>query len=198
MNLLAHAYLSFNEPGTLVGNMISDYVKGKKRYDFPPEVQAGIALHREIDTYTDQHPVTREMKKYFRQDYGLYSGPITDIVYDHFLANDIQKFPTEANLQEFSLRTYRQLEEFSPWFPPVFAQMFPYMKKHDWLFNYRFNHGIEKSLEGLARRANYMAGHSKAVEIFQANKPALKDCYNRFFPMLKNHAHQVLIKLKNH
>lgn len=30
MNYLAHAYLSFDEPEILVGNMISDFVKGKK------------------------------------------------------------------------------------------------------------------------------------------------------------------------
>jgi acyl carrier protein phosphodiesterase len=30
MNFLAHAF-SFNEPGILTGNMINDYVKGKKK-----------------------------------------------------------------------------------------------------------------------------------------------------------------------
>ena len=33
MNYLAHAYLSFNDPEILVGNMISDFVKGKKKAD---------------------------------------------------------------------------------------------------------------------------------------------------------------------
>ena len=30
MNYLAHAYLSFGDPGILTGNMISDFVKGKR------------------------------------------------------------------------------------------------------------------------------------------------------------------------
>ena len=30
MNYLAHAYLSFGDPDVLTGNMISDFVKGKK------------------------------------------------------------------------------------------------------------------------------------------------------------------------
>jgi acyl carrier protein phosphodiesterase len=34
MNYLAHAYLSFNEPEILTGNMISDFVKGKKKFEF--------------------------------------------------------------------------------------------------------------------------------------------------------------------
>jgi acyl carrier protein phosphodiesterase len=40
MNYLAHAYLSFNDPEILVGNMISDFVKGKKKFDFPLRIQA--------------------------------------------------------------------------------------------------------------------------------------------------------------
>ena len=31
MNYLAHAYLSFGDPDILAGNMISDFVKGKKK-----------------------------------------------------------------------------------------------------------------------------------------------------------------------
>ena len=35
MNFLAHAFLSFNDPDILTGNMISDFVKGKQKFDFP-------------------------------------------------------------------------------------------------------------------------------------------------------------------
>src|SRR5579875_2561759 len=43
MNFLAHAYLSFYNPPVLVGNMIADFVKGKKSLNrFPETIQAGI------------------------------------------------------------------------------------------------------------------------------------------------------------
>jgi acyl carrier protein phosphodiesterase len=74
MNYLAHAYLSFNEPEILAGNMISDFVKGKKKFDYSLTIQQGIALHRAIDQFTDFHPVTQEAKSYFKKDYRLYSG----------------------------------------------------------------------------------------------------------------------------
>jgi acyl carrier protein phosphodiesterase len=35
MNYLAHACLSFGRPDILVGNMISDHIKGKKQFDYP-------------------------------------------------------------------------------------------------------------------------------------------------------------------
>nr|WP_305050385.1 hypothetical protein [Elizabethkingia bruuniana] len=64
MNLLAHSYLSFSD-GQIVGNMIADYVRNADREKLPVEVQKGIIIHREIDTYTDQHPVTHKAKKFF-------------------------------------------------------------------------------------------------------------------------------------
>ena len=88
MNYLAHAYLSFNEPGILTGNMISDFVKGRKKFDYPPQIKKGIELHHAIDEFTDNHPATKQAKEFFRSDYRLYSGAFVDIVYDHFLAND--------------------------------------------------------------------------------------------------------------
>lgn len=65
MNYLAHAYFSFDHPQILTGNMISDFVKGRKQYDYPESIQQGIRLHRAIDAFTDEHPVTRELKKSF-------------------------------------------------------------------------------------------------------------------------------------
>jgi len=87
MNYLAHAYLSFGHPGVLTGNMISDFVKGKKKFDYPAEVQQGIELHRAIDQYTDTHIATREAKQVFPAHYRLYSGAFIDVVIDHFLPN---------------------------------------------------------------------------------------------------------------
>ena len=92
MNYLAHAYLSFNHPEILVGNIISDFVKGKKKFDYPEGIQKGIHLHRLIDAYTDTHPATARAKEIFRPHYRLYSGAVMDVLYDHFLAIDPGEF----------------------------------------------------------------------------------------------------------
>src|SRR6476661_6072161 len=125
MNYLAHAYLSFNDPQILVGNMISDYVKGKAQFSFSGKVQKGITLHREIDRYTDSHPSTKKAKEIFRPAYRLYSGAIMDVLYDHFLANDDSEF-TPVSLKEFSTRTYQQLELQAAELPINFLQVFTY------------------------------------------------------------------------
>ncbi len=184
MNYLAHAYLSFGHPGILTGNMISDFVKGKKKFDYPEEVQQGIHLHRMIDRFTDDHKATREAKEVFRPAYRLYSGAFVDVVYDHFLANDETEF-TEATLFSFSKETYAQLDRQAGWMPDRFSRMFPYMKQQNWLYNYHTRWGTKKSLYGVVRRAAYLDDHETAYQIFEGHYQLLEDCYRQFWADLK-------------
>jgi acyl carrier protein phosphodiesterase len=186
MNLLAHAYLSFNNPPILVGNMISDYVKGKKKFLYDPTIQKGMELHRAIDEFTDHHPATEEAKKYFKADYRLYSGAFVDVVYDHFLANDSSHFKEETVLNQFAHVTYESLKKYQHLMPEPFARMLPYMQQQNWLYNYRYKGGIERSFEGLARRAAYLDESAIAFSIFEQHYDALEECYRSFFPGLKN------------
>lgn len=197
MNYLAHAYLSFNQPDILVGNMISDYIKGKKQFDYPVSVQKGIQLHRKIDEFTDFHPVTQEAKSFFKQAYRLYAGAFVDIVYDHFLANDPQQFNDEESLLLFCTKTYTVLENNYTILPQKFQQMLPYMQSQNWLFNYRHKPGIEKSFGGLVRRAAYLNESTTAFEIFTTNYEALKICYKDFFPELKEFTLNQLAAINN-
>jgi acyl carrier protein phosphodiesterase len=189
MNYLAHACLSFHHPGILTGNLISDFVKGKRKFDFPVTIQHGIALHRSIDTFTDMHEATREAKEFFRPQYRLYSGAFVDVVYDHFLANDPGEYP-EDSLAVFSKRVYADLEKNEAWFPEKFARMFPYMKSQDWLSNYRTRWGIEKSFGGLVRRAAYLDESQVAFQIFEDHYQRFEDCYRHFWASLKYFALQ--------
>ena len=169
--------------------MISDFVKGRKKYDYPPGIQAGITLHRQIDAFTDTHEATRIAKDIFRPAYRLYSGAFVDVVYDHFLANDVELF-NEESLKTFSTSVYSDLEFHKSWFPEKFAGMFYYMHKHDWLFNYRFKWGIERSFSGLVRRSLYMSESETAFAIFTSNYQRLQECYRQFWKDLLEHSKQ--------
>lgn len=190
MNFLAHAYLSFQHPEILVGNMISDFVKGKKKFDYPAAILKGIMLHRAIDEYTDRHPATKQAAGFFHTEYRLYSSAFIDIVYDHFLANDLRIFTPSHPLEAFAADTYRQLEPLSNYFPTPFYQMFPYMKSQNWLLNYRHTWGIQNSFKGLVSRAAYLSDAATAQAIFLEKYSALEACYNAFFPSLEQFAAQ--------
>jgi acyl carrier protein phosphodiesterase len=195
MNYLAHARLSFDDPDVLTGNMISDFVKGKKKWDYPAPIRTGITLHRAIDEFTDTHACTRQAKSFFRADYRLYAGALTDIVYDHFLANDPNEFPGDL-LTSFTEKTYRQLDLNKDFFPENFRRMFPYMQSQNWLYNYRYKEGIFRSFSGLARRAAYMPGPEAACQLFETHYPELEACYREFFPLLRNFAFSTWQRLR--
>lgn len=184
MNYLAHAYLSFHHPDILVGNMISDFVKGKKQFDYPIAIQKGIRLHRAIDQFTDEHPVTREAKQYFRPAVGLYAGAFLDIVYDHFLTLDNNEL-TEDGWKTFAAEVYKQLNSRQQNLPAGFAKMLPYMSSQNWLYNYRFTWGIENSFAGLVRRAAYLTDAAPVFSLFTEHYTALQEHYTVFFPQLK-------------
>ena len=185
MNFLAHAYLSFNNPEILVGNMISDFVKGKRKYDYPGAILEGINLHRAIDEFTDAHQATKAAARLLKPAAGPYAGAFAEIVYDHFLANDYLQFADEKVLQAFAADTYTKLTQFVPLMPEKFAAMFPYMQSQNWLFNYRLMSGTESSFGGLVRRAKYIDSSKETFKIFQERYESLQECYQAFFPEVK-------------
>lgn len=188
MNFLAHAFLSFNDPDILTGNMISDFVKGKRKFDYPASIQKGISLHRQIDNFTDFHPATVGAKEFFRPHYRLYSGAFVDIVYDHFLAIDQKQFSSNNQLENFTQTTYSFLEKNAFYFPDHFQKVFPYMKMQNWLYEYRLKEGMRKSFAGLVHRALYLNESDVAFQIFNDRYKELENCYSEFFPELKEFA----------
>ncbi len=202
MNYLAHAVLSFDRPEITVGNLISDFVKGKQQFVYPETIRQGIILHRAIDNFTDSHELTAHAKSFFRRAYGLYSGAITDVVYDYFVANDPILWPDagketgEQALKAFAQRAYTHLSDHQQWLPERFARMFYYMRTQDWLYHYRFTDGLSNSLAGLARRAAYMGDAAPAFQLFEEHYIELKACYTAFFPALKVFALNTLQQLQ--
>jgi len=184
MNYLAHAYLSFQQPAILVGNMISDFVKGKKKFDFAADIQKGIQLHRMIDSFTDDHTATKDAKQVFRPFVGLYAGAFMDVVYDHFLALDENEFASNG-LAVFATETYDTLYAYQPVLPKPFAAMLPYMSAQNWLYNYRTVSGTEKSFEGVVRRAAYLSSSTDVFKAFLDNYNSLGQYYKAFFPEVK-------------
>jgi acyl carrier protein phosphodiesterase len=205
MNYLAHAYLSFEITDITVGNMISDFVKGKQKLDYPFAIQQGITLHRAIDSFTDSHAVTRQAKSFFKESYGLYAGPLVDVAYDYFLANDPIRFPETGEkgsetggtgLKAFAQKTYERLSTRQALLPERFGQLFHYMKAQDWLSNYRYKQGIFNSFAGLARRAAYMGSSEQAGLLFEKHYAGLEACYMDFFPSLQDFALRTLEQLQ--
>ncbi|HUR30417.1 MAG TPA: ACP phosphodiesterase [Saprospiraceae bacterium] len=177
--------------------MISDFVKGKKKFSYSPGVQKGIALHRAIDEFTDDHAATRSAKVFFKSAYRLYAGAFIDVVYDHFLANDPNEFAVNTDLAKFTSRVYLVLEDNPSQLPAAFQKMLPYMKTQNWLYNYQYRSGIEKAFGGLVNRAAYLNESNTAFLIFNNYYEELQTYYQAFFPELKEFAARRLRNLSD-
>ncbi len=184
MNFLAHAYLSFNHPDILVGNMISDFVKGKKKFEYSQGIQQGIALHRQIDLFTDDHIATKEARQFLKPAVGLYAGAFVDVVYDHFLANDSNEF-TDASLQNTAINTYSILTNYHHVLPAALQSVLPYMQSQNWLYNYKSITGTKNSFGGVVRRASYLYSSNEVFDLFEKHYFSLEMCYKNFFPFVK-------------
>jgi acyl carrier protein phosphodiesterase len=117
-------------------------------------------------------------------------------VYDHFLANDPTEF-TRESLLAFSEKTYNIIEMYTGSLPEQFALMFPFMKSHNWLFNYRTKWGIEKGLGGVVRRSAYLTESQTAFDLFERHYQLLEDCYRQFWAEVKPFAQKQMDQLLN-
>jgi acyl carrier protein phosphodiesterase len=163
MNFLAHIYLSGKNDHLKIGNFMADGIHGKNFDEFPLDVQKGIRLHREIDYFTDFHPIFRQSKHRLHQRYGHYSGVIIDIFYDHFLAKNFSRY-SDQSLEDFSANFYKLLDENFEILTPRFKMILPTLKEENWLVLYATIEGISNILYNMDRRTRLKSKMQFSVE----------------------------------
>ncbi len=183
MNFLAHAHLSGNNKELLFGNFIADSVKGKQYERFAVGIQKGIWLHRHIDTFTDKHTIVGQSKQRIRNKFGLFSGIVVDIFYDHFLAANWSYFHNEE-LSEFSVFVYTILAHRFFLLPNYVKHIFPFMIAQNWLNAYANKADLKYIFYGMDRRTAFRSGMQIAVEVLEDNYELLRDDFFIFYPEL--------------
>ncbi|WP_228851312.1 acyl carrier protein phosphodiesterase [Aegicerativicinus sediminis] len=167
MNFLAHIYLSGENEDTIIGNFMADGIKGRKYENYPIDVQIGILLHREIDTFTDSHPIVKQSTKRLHNNYSHYSGVIVDILYDHFLAKNWMNYST-VTLDVYIQNFYEILRRKFDLLPTRVKRFVPYMISDNWLLSYSHIEGIQKVLNGMnSRTQNRSQMNLATVELEQ-------------------------------
>ena len=185
MNFLAHIYLSGNNEEILVGNFIGDYVKGRDYLDYPSEISRGIMLHRKIDQFTDQHPVTKISRSHIIQYYRKYSGIVIDILYDYLLASNWESY-CDVPLPHYVNNVFQILKKNYEIFPQGIKNWFPNFLRNNWLMSYSTLGGIEIILHRMSSRTSLPEYTDQAIEIFDEKMPQLMREFNQFFPDIRS------------
>ena len=194
MNFLAHLYLSRNNTNIMIGNFIADHIQGNKYEGFSTEIQQGIFLHREIDTFTDAHEVVRKSKRRLHERYRHYDGVIIGIFYDYFLAKNWASY-SEIPLELFTKSVYNLLDEIKLDLPIKSQQFINYMIEYNILFNYKYKDGIEKVLNGMNKRTKGKSQMNLAIEDLHCLEAEFEADFTLFFKELIAHTNQKLKKI---
>lgn len=183
MNYLAHLHLSNHQPMLTIGNMIADFIKSNHISIYSPAVQRGIHLHRFIDTYTDQHAIVRQGTERLRPTQGKYAPVVIDILFDHLLAVNWEKY-SEIALSKFAKQQYALLEENLEILPKKLQKNLPKMIRGNWLEGYGQEAGIRYTLERMDERTKFPSSFVTAFDTLQEFYPLFEKEFNIFYPDL--------------
>lgn len=181
MNFLAHLYLSGSNVDIRLGNFIGDYVKGKDFGHYPEKVQKGIMLHRSIDSYTDQHIATRSCIELLRPGYGKYAGVVVDMLFDHVLANEWDRY-SECELRSFTRSFYFQMVRKHSLLPARVKHFLPFMIQSNRLYSYRTYEGLKRAIEIMSSVSSLPDNSTYAIDTLKLNYEFISSQFNSFFP----------------
>lgn len=184
MNYLAHLFLAEPTPESMLGNVLADFVKGRAVDALPPAVREGVLLHRQVDRFTDTHPVTNRSIARIHGRWGWYSGILIDVFYDHYLALDWDRYSPQS-LREFIDNAYEVLLANRPLMPAAMQAVMQRIVRDDRLMSYRELDGIEQTLLRISRLIQRREAHlERAMNDLRQHFDALRGDFHDFFPEL--------------
>ncbi|MBF9016039.1 MULTISPECIES: ACP phosphodiesterase [unclassified Oceanispirochaeta] len=170
MNYLAHAFLSPRDSLILLGNMACDMIRPYDTESLPERVKDGLALHQDIDRYTDRHNGFKAVRDHLNSRKLPYAGVFTDIIFDHCLARDWESYSTQP-LRDFSMSVYKILNRSiaDKTIPGHFSRLAKALVSDDWFGSYTTNEGLEKALTRLNYRSSREIPVSQIMDTVKRN-----------------------------
>ncbi|MGB0134638.1 ACP phosphodiesterase [Dokdonella sp.] len=189
MNHLAHALLSGPDPDLRLGGMLGDFVRGRIDPGLQPGVRSGIALHRAIDRYTDDHAEVRALRQMYEPPYRRYAGILIDIWFDHLLAHEFDQW-SDVPLAIFSDDLLVLLESRTAELPESLQRFTRYLHARRLPAAYARRDMISEVLVGVGarlKRANPLANGLLEISRLEVEH---EQAFARFFPQLVEFARQ--------
>ena len=187
MNYLAHCYLSGSNEDLLIGNFMTDFMQKKEEANYSGVVLKGIELHRAIDTFTDLHPASLELRASLRKRHGKYASVVVDLIWDYLLSKHWTSF-SDKPLESFNAWVYEIMSRRKDELPTRLNLRIEGMIKGDFLMAYASKQNMLKSLEWMDQRVNFKSAFPSAIEDLEENEEEYKQLFMKFFPELVDHS----------
>ncbi len=191
MNWLAHFVLSEHNRNLIIGNWLGEAVRGKDYQTYEAEIQKGILLHREIDSFTDSNPIVKKITKKFHHHQGKFAPVVVDLVMDYFLYKNWQMFENEA-FEPFKYGVYKTLKSALNLYPEELQNQTKALITFDWMEKYTTLPGVQEVLNEMSKRTDYPNNMDTAIGDVYENEEMFNNYFLEFFPQLQSHCKDFL------
>lgn len=188
MNWLAHVFLSEPDVEYRLGNLLADIVRGEELSRMSATFQRGVQKHKQIDSFTDAHPLVRRSRGRVSTEFRRFSGVLVDVFYDHLLATNWDQY-SPIVLDAFTAKFYADIEARHIELPTSARVTLDRIIRHDLLGAYRRVEGVERSLRRLSA---YLSSRwrrefalEKGVADLIAHRAGFEADFAEFFPQLQ-------------
>jgi acyl carrier protein phosphodiesterase len=179
MNFLAHFLTARSSDELLSGSFVGDFVRGGVDRQVE-RFRAGIALHRRVDAFTDDHALVREAVARLRPACGRYAPVALDVIFDHLLAGSWSRWSDEP-LGAFTSHVYGVLLRDLGDYPPGAARVAAALSSGDWLGSYASEEGIRFALKRMTARLRRPADLAAGLDVVLRDRDAFQRDFERFF-----------------
>lgn len=187
MNYLAHCFLSFGDGNLLLGNLVADMIRNKDLNSLDAGIVKGVMLHRQIDSFTDNHPTTRNTARLLHERHGKYAPVITDIFYDYILYRNWDSY-TDISFAEFKAVIYDHIRSSDlSGLPEKVQGSLQRMAAGSWLDSYTTIEGMDYVFSRVAKRVKFDSNMLTATKDLLAHEDALHEGFHDFFPDIQAH-----------
>ena len=181
LNYLAHMQLSCSDDYLIVGNFLADMLDLHGQEKLPQAYQKGVALHRLIDTFTDQHSDVRAVNKLLHANHHKYAPVVSDVIFDFFLGKNWDLYDTRT-LQPFCNMIYDVLTDHIHVAPSTTANIINRMIEDNFLLKYTSFEGLTFVFDKMSKRTRFESNFPKAIEDIQNFHDEINDRFNSFYP----------------
>lgn len=188
MNWLAHVFLSEPDVEFRLGNLLADIVRGEELRRTSAAFQRGAQKHKQIDAFTDSHPLVKRSRARMSAEFRRFSGVLVDVFYDHLLATHWDAY-SPIVLDAFTSKFYADIESRNIELPSSARVTLDRIIRHDLLGSYRGIEGVERSLRRvsayLSSRWQRQFELERGVADLIAQRAGFDADFVEFFPQLQ-------------
>jgi len=143
----------------------------------------GIHLHRNIDSFTDSHPASLELRRILRKRHGKYAPVVVDLIWDYFLSINWTRFHG-SKLPDFNADIYEVLIKRKDELPAKLKSRIDKMVENDFLMAYASKENMMVSLNWMDNRVKFKSAFTDTIKDIEENQQVIETLFNSFFPEL--------------